>query len=94
MKTDLSNTNIYYFVCWSGSLQAVVGVNSVDEDASFSPCFWSGHPQKAQEKGCNQGRQKKLLSKDIWVKVEYSQRSLWVKDSQGHVFQYWVTVTW
>lgn len=46
MQTGLSNTKIYYFVCISGSLQAGAGVNSVDKDAIFSPCFWSGTIRK------------------------------------------------
>lgn len=48
MQTSLSNTNIYYFVCISGSLQAGAGVNSVDKAAIFSLCFWSGSIRKCR----------------------------------------------
>lgn len=50
MQTGLSNTNICYFVCISGSLQAGAGVNSVDKDAIFSLCFWSGTIRKCRRR--------------------------------------------
>lgn len=50
MQTGLRITSIYYFVCISGSLQAGAGVNSVDKDAIFSLCFWSGTIRKCRRR--------------------------------------------
>lgn len=62
MPTGLSNTNIYYFVCISGSLQAGAGINRVPVSGLV--------PSESAEEDLSPGQTENTSEQRLGVKVE------------------------